>query len=127
MVEEPYTTRVARLHIRHVRDLIKSLDSSDAMNGLNGASISYLNTITEGEIDPNNENDFKEPKYVQQTADPEFCPLFPDKNDAYKQSLKRLVFNSYILENYPNLLMFTKSSNKCGVFLKFFSIFCFFF
>ena len=68
MVEEPYTTREARLHIRHVRDLIKSLDTSDAMNGLNGASISYLNTITEGEIDPNSENDLKEPSYIQCNA-----------------------------------------------------------
>ena len=68
VVEEPYTTREARLHIRHVRDLIKSLDTSDAMNGLNGASISYLNTITEGEIDPNNENDLKEPSYIQYNA-----------------------------------------------------------
>ena len=68
VVEEPYTTREARLHIRHVRDLIKSLDTSDAMNGLNGASISYLNTITEGEIDPNSENDLKEPSYIQYNA-----------------------------------------------------------
>ena len=36
VVEEPYTIREARLHVRHVRDLIKSLDTSDAMNGLNG-------------------------------------------------------------------------------------------
>ena len=59
VVEEPYTIREARLHVRHVRDLIKSLDASDAMNGLNGASISYLNSITEGDIDPSNEADFK--------------------------------------------------------------------
>ena len=48
VVEEPYTIREARLHVRHVRDLTKSLDWVDAMNGLNGASMSYLNTITEG-------------------------------------------------------------------------------
>lgn len=83
VVEEPYTTREARLHIRHVRDLIKSLDTSDAMNGLNGASISYLNTITEGEIDPNTENDLKEPTYIQSNAEPQFAPLFPSKNDQH--------------------------------------------
>lgn len=80
VVEEPYTIREARLHVRHVRDLIKSLDASDAMNGLNGASISYLNTITEGDIDPANEADFKEPKHVAKGAQPQFKPLFPDKN-----------------------------------------------
>ena len=80
------------------------------MNGLNGASISYLNTITEGEIDPNSENDLKEPSYIQCNAgtysknpkildiimsienmtifillkEPQFAPLFPTKNDQLK-------------------------------------------
>merc|ERR1719495_865506 len=54
------------------------------MNGLNGASISYLNTITEGEIDPNSENDLKEPSYIQYNAEPQFAPLFPTKNDQLK-------------------------------------------
>ena len=64
-----------------MRDLIKSLDSTDAMNGLNGASMSYLNTITEGEIDPKNEVDLKPPRCVEQSTSPEFIPLFPDRTD----------------------------------------------
>ena len=88
VVEEPYTIREARLHVRHVRDLIKSLDASDAMNGLNGASISYLNTITEGDIDPANEADFKEPKHVAKGAQPQFKPLFPDKNPKDSTCIK---------------------------------------
>lgn len=94
VVEEPYTIREARLHVRHVRDLIKSLDASDAMNGLNGASISYLNTITEGDIDPANEADFKEPKHVQRQQQPQFCPLFPDKGgDKENKCLKVLAMS----------------------------------
>ncbi|CAG0889278.1 unnamed protein product [Cyprideis torosa] len=51
VVEEPYTVREARIHVRHVRDLLKSLDPQDAFQGLDCASLSFLNTITQGEID----------------------------------------------------------------------------
>lgn len=64
-----------------MRDLLKSLDTTDAMNGLNGASMSYLNTITEGEIDPKSENDLKPPSCAEPESSPSFCPLFPDKTD----------------------------------------------
>ena len=37
VVEEPYTVREARIHVRHVRDLLKSVDNSDAYQP------SYLN------------------------------------------------------------------------------------
>lgn len=43
VVEEPYTVREARIHLRHVRDLLKSLDPTDAFNGLENASLSFLN------------------------------------------------------------------------------------
>lgn len=50
VVEEPYTVREARMHLRHVRDLIKSLDYNDAYNGLDCHSLSFLYTITNGDI-----------------------------------------------------------------------------
>lgn len=50
VVEEPYTMREARIHLRHVRDLLKSLDPSDAYNGLECSSLSFLNVITQGDI-----------------------------------------------------------------------------
>ena len=50
VVEDPYTMREARIHLRHVRDLLKSLDPSDAYNGLDCSSLSYLNVITQGDI-----------------------------------------------------------------------------
>lgn len=50
VVEEPYTMREARIHVRHVRDLLKSLDPADAFNGVDCSSLSFLHTITQGDI-----------------------------------------------------------------------------
>ncbi|XP_023320484.1 clustered mitochondria protein homolog [Eurytemora carolleeae] len=50
VVEEPYTMREARIHVRHVRDLLKSVEPSDAYNGVDCASLSFLNTVTAGDI-----------------------------------------------------------------------------
>lgn len=50
VVEEPYTMREARIHVRHVRDLLKSLDPADAYNGIECNSLSFLNTVTQGDI-----------------------------------------------------------------------------
>lgn len=50
VVEEPYTVREARIHVRHVRDLLKSLDAADAYNGIDCNSLSFLNVIAQGDI-----------------------------------------------------------------------------
>lgn len=50
VVEEPYTIREARIHVRHVRDLLKAIDPADAYNGLECSSLSFLNVITQGDI-----------------------------------------------------------------------------
>ncbi|VEN54579.1 unnamed protein product [Callosobruchus maculatus] len=50
VVEEPYTMREARIHVRHVRDLLKSLDPADAYNGVECNSLSFLNTFTMGDL-----------------------------------------------------------------------------
>lgn len=47
-VAESYSVRDARLHLRHVRDLLRSLDPTDAYNGVNGSSLSYLTFYTTG-------------------------------------------------------------------------------
>ena len=46
VMEEPYTIREARIHVRHVRDLLKSIDMTDAYVGHDGASLSVLNHLT---------------------------------------------------------------------------------
>ncbi|TFK12830.1 5-hydroxytryptamine receptor 1E [Platysternon megacephalum] len=50
VVEEPYTVREARIHVRHIRDLLKSLDPSDAFNGVDCNSLSFLTVFTEGDL-----------------------------------------------------------------------------
>ncbi|XP_014474024.1 PREDICTED: clustered mitochondria protein homolog isoform X1 [Dinoponera quadriceps] len=50
VVEEPYTMREARIHVRHVRDLLKSVDPADAYNGVECSSLSFLNIVTNGDI-----------------------------------------------------------------------------
>ncbi|WAR03982.1 CLU-like protein [Mya arenaria] len=50
VVEEPYTIREARIHLRHIRDLLKSVDPADAYNGIDCNSLSFLNIITAGDI-----------------------------------------------------------------------------
>ncbi|XP_044144840.1 clustered mitochondria protein homolog [Bufo gargarizans] len=64
VVEEPYTIREARIHIRHFRDLLKSLDLTDAYNGVDCSSLSFLSSISEGDIgdSSSNENNGKRKK-----------------------------------------------------------------
>lgn len=42
--------REARIHVRHVRDLLKSLDPTDAYNGIDCSSLSFLSAVTQGDI-----------------------------------------------------------------------------
>lgn len=48
LLPESYSVREARLHLRHVRDLLRSLDPADAYNGVNGRSLSYLTFYARG-------------------------------------------------------------------------------
>ncbi|PAV89519.1 hypothetical protein WR25_22097 isoform G [Diploscapter pachys] len=47
VVEDPYTLRHARVHIRHVRELLRSGNEhiADAANAMDGTSLSYLPSI----------------------------------------------------------------------------------
>ncbi|XP_024122380.1 clustered mitochondria protein homolog [Oryzias melastigma] len=46
VVEDSYSIREARLHLRHVSDLLRSLGPADSFNGVNGSSLSYLSCYT---------------------------------------------------------------------------------
>ena len=48
--EALYTMREARIHVRHIRDMLKALDLTDSYNGVEFNSLSFLNTITQGDI-----------------------------------------------------------------------------
>ncbi|CAH1232827.1 CLUH [Branchiostoma lanceolatum] len=89
VVEEPYTVRESRIHMRHVRDLLKSLDPADAYNGMDCSSLSFLNVITEGDIEmkkrKRNDSDSVDctpPDYVMPGAkDRPILPLQPISKD----------------------------------------------
>ncbi|KAF8359298.1 clu-1 [Pristionchus pacificus] len=49
VVEEPYTLREARIHIRHVRDLSRMSEQGDAASAVDGMSLSYLPIVGLGE------------------------------------------------------------------------------
>ena len=42
--------REARIHVRHIRDLLKSIDQTDAYSAVDCVSLSFLNTVTGGDI-----------------------------------------------------------------------------
>ncbi|XP_075417300.1 clustered mitochondria protein homolog isoform X2 [Tenrec ecaudatus] len=87
VVEEPYTVREARIHVRHVRDLLKSLDPSDAFNGVDCNSLSFLSVFTDDsgkrkkglEMDP---IDCTPPEYILPgSRERPLCPLQPQNRD----------------------------------------------
>ncbi|CAM4670777.1 unnamed protein product [Leuciscus chuanchicus] len=51
VVEEPYNVREVRIHLRHIRDLLKSLDLTDGYNGVEGSSPSFLSCVTEDRME----------------------------------------------------------------------------
>uniref|UniRef100_A0AAX7TUZ3 Clu domain-containing protein n=1 Tax=Astatotilapia calliptera TaxID=8154 RepID=A0AAX7TUZ3_ASTCA len=106
VVEESYSVRDARLHLRHVRDLLRSLDPTDAYNGVNGSSLSYLTFYTTG----NNGNsvgkrraseresvDCSPPEYVLPgSKERPLCPLQPVREDWKPlQCLRVLTLSSW--------------------------------
>ncbi|XP_069070793.1 clustered mitochondria protein homolog isoform X2 [Pleurodeles waltl] len=116
VIEEPYTIREVRIHIRHFRDLLKSLDPVDAYNGVDCNSLSFLNIISEGDIgDPAClENNGKKKKRISSDqglesidcSPPEYilpgsqerplCPLQPMSTESKPtQCLKALMMSGW--------------------------------
>ncbi|XP_017049476.1 LOW QUALITY PROTEIN: protein clueless [Drosophila ficusphila] len=102
VVEEPYTMREARIHVRHVRDLLKHLDPADAYNGIDCTSLTYLNTITQGDLLDKKKTrpdsvDCTPPEYVTPGVnEPPLLPLHPNvKNAKGPQALKVLTTSAW--------------------------------
>ncbi|KAE8287357.1 Clustered mitochondria protein-like protein [Larimichthys crocea] len=107
VVEDSYSVRDARLHLRHVRDLLRSLDPADAYNGVNRSSLSYLTLYTRG--DKNSESvgnrqasekesvDFRPPEYILPGCkDRPLSPLQPVRDDWKPlQCLRVLTMSSW--------------------------------
>lgn len=102
VVEEPYTMRQARIHVRHVRDLLKNLDPADAYNGIDCTSLTYLNTITQGDLLDKKKTrpesvDCTPPDFVTPgVREPPLLPLHPNiKNAKGPQALKVLTTSAW--------------------------------
>lgn len=48
LVDEPYTVRQVRLHVRHINDLMHANDLSDYYNAVNCNSLTYVNELSQG-------------------------------------------------------------------------------
>ncbi|MEE6468791.1 hypothetical protein FKM82_008382 [Ascaphus truei] len=92
VVEEPYTVREARIHVRHIRDLLKSLDPSDAFNGVDCNSLSFLSVFSEDDFGDNVKRKKKGAELEQIDCTPPehilpgskerpLCPLQPPNKD----------------------------------------------
>ncbi|XP_067347420.1 clustered mitochondria protein homolog [Channa argus] len=107
MVEDSYTVRDARLHLRHVRGLLRSLDPTDAYNGVNGNSLSYLSFYTRADKESetvgrrrSSEKDslyLSPPEYILPgSKDRPLFPLQPTRDDRKPlQCLRVLTMSSW--------------------------------
>ncbi|KAK1331483.1 hypothetical protein QTO34_009440 [Cnephaeus nilssonii] len=97
VVEEPYTVREARIHVRHVRDLLKSLDPSDAFNGVDCNSLSFLSVFTDGDLGDSGKRkkglemdpiDCTPPEYILPgSRERPLCPLQPQNPEDRQVSI----------------------------------------
>ena len=108
VIEEPYTVREAKIHIRHIRDLLKSADLSDAYNGLECSSLSFLHSVCQGDLilEGNGSNNKKKapksdsidctpPDYLlPSSADRPLPPLHPGSKDSSKISCLKVLTTS---------------------------------
>ncbi|KAM3601450.1 uncharacterized protein V6R79_013123 [Siganus canaliculatus] len=107
VVEDSYSVRDARLHLKHVRELLKSLDPADAHNGVNCSSLSYLTFYTRAHRDseaagsrrgPEKESvDFRPPDYLLPgSKERPLTPLQPVREDRKPlQCLRVLTVSSW--------------------------------
>ncbi|XP_047511872.1 clustered mitochondria protein homolog isoform X2 [Pieris napi] len=103
VVEEPYTMREARIHVRHVRDLLKSIDYVDSYAGQECSSLAFLNVVTQGDILEKKKSrpesvDCTPPDYIMPgSTERPLLPLHPGLNKENKapQCLKVLTTSGW--------------------------------
>jgi protein TIF31 len=80
LVDEPYTVRQVRLHVRHINDLVHSIDLIDNYNATNCNSLTYVNELTANlEASDNNNNTSVKPSDYIVPASPSSAnlPILP--------------------------------------------------
>lgn len=105
VVEDPYTMREARIHVRHVRDLLKSMDPADAYNGVDCNSLTFLHVITQGDLLEKKKSrpdsvDCTPPEYIMPgIKEPPLLPLQPgigkNAKGGVQQALKVLTTSAW--------------------------------
>ncbi|KAG5682061.1 hypothetical protein PVAND_011446 [Polypedilum vanderplanki] len=104
VVEEPYTMREARIHVRHIRDLLKSMDTTDAYNGVDCSSLTFLHTITQGDILEKKKTrpesiDCTPPEYIMPNSKDRSLPILPlhpsNKSQKIPQAIKVLTTSPF--------------------------------
>nr|XP_057943587.1 clustered mitochondria protein homolog [Doryrhamphus excisus] len=99
VVEESYSVRDARFHLRRVQELLRSLDPTEAFNGANGRSVSHLTCFTrDRSMDGNNKGsrwappDFLLPGGLERPL----LPLHPVHNDSkHLHCVRVLTYSSW--------------------------------
>ncbi|KAI1724601.1 clustered mitochondria domain-containing protein [Ditylenchus destructor] len=100
---QPYNVREARIHIRHLREILRALDSSDASNGIEFASFSFLSAVTHTEevkrirTDIKSDMDCLPAEYILPGCTAKDVPLKPlvPVSTSKLQALKSLAFSLY--------------------------------
>lgn len=105
VVEDLYTMREARIHVRHVRDLLKSMDPADAYNGIECNSLTFLHAITQGDLLEKKKSrpdsvDCTPPEYIMPgVKEPPLLPLQPgigkNAKGGIQQALKVLTTSAW--------------------------------
>ncbi|GAB1604633.1 clustered mitochondria protein homolog [Argonauta hians] len=102
VVEEPYTVREARIHVRHVRDLLKSVDQNDAYIGIDCNSLTCLNAIFSETHDRKNRSrlestDCSPPEFILPNCkEPPLLYLHPSiKEQKGPQCLKVMTYSGW--------------------------------
>uniref|UniRef100_A0A673MGG3 Clustered mitochondria protein homolog n=1 Tax=Sinocyclocheilus rhinocerous TaxID=307959 RepID=A0A673MGG3_9TELE len=107
VVEEPYTVREVRIHLRHIREILKSLDLTDGYNGVEGSSPSFLSCVTEECLEENSKPKQRGDGLKQMSCSPPdhilpgskerlLVPLLPHTNfGKSSESLKVLTMSSW--------------------------------
>ncbi|XP_070493188.1 clustered mitochondria protein homolog [Chironomus tepperi] len=105
VAEEPYTMREARIHVRHVRDLLKSMETTDAYNGVDCSSLTFLHTITQGDLLEKKKTrpdsvDCTPPEYIMPNNKDRALPVLPlhpnnNKSQKIPQAIKVLTTSPF--------------------------------
>lgn len=105
VVEERYTTREVRNHVKHIHELINSIKVRDAYAGRDQMSLSFLSSVTMGDIFERKPSkydvsiNFHPPSYIMPSpgvSEPPLVPLHPyNKEDNGLTCLRQLNYSNW--------------------------------